>query len=165
MSKIVLPGMESVERTREPLIKLTGFSETPEGPAVVAADPDARMSLLLDPDRMRALPDELREYNCSSCDRRSAGWAFLPSNKGTDPDPIPICSLCWLYLSNWARARVKEVPEFIDRFEQTTGTQFNKDGDGRLVDHREGDAVLLQLLRASAVFLRLQQRKTMANGR
>lgn len=164
MSKILLPGMESGAHTHEPLIKLTGFSDTPERPETDAVDPDARVSLLLDPARIRALPEELREYNCSSCDRRAAGWAFRPTNKGEDPDPIPICSLCWLYLSNWARARVKEIPGFIERYEQTTGAQFHKDGDGRLVDHREGDAVLLQLLRASAVFLRMQQRRGLADG-
>lgn len=171
MSKIILPGQEP-EAPAAPAspgskrIYITGFSDQPEVPLnPVDGAPEERVSLMIDPDRMRALPEELRDYNCSNCNRRNAGWAFLPTNKGSDPDPIPICSLCWLYLSNWARPRVQEVPEFIARFEQTTGKQFTKDSGGALTDHRQGDEVVSQLLRASAVYLRMQRVQERLRGR
>lgn len=171
MGKIILPG-QPPEASEAPVssgskrIHITGFSDQPDVPQPpIDGAPEERVSLLLDPDRMRALPDELRDYSCSSCNRRNAGWAFLPSNKGEDPDPVPICSLCWLYLSNWARPRAKEVPEFIARFEQTTGKQFTKDAGGSLTDHRQADEIVAQLLRASAVYLRLHKQQERLRGR
>jgi hypothetical protein len=171
MSMIILPGQEpEAPAAHEPpgskRIYITGFRDQPEAPLnPVDGAPEERVSLLIDPDRMRALPEELRDYNCSTCNRRNAGWAFLPSNKGPDPDPIPICSLCWLYLSNWARPRVREVPAFIARFEQTTGKKFTKDAGGALTDHRQGDEVVAQLLRASVVYLRWQRLQEQLRGR
>lgn len=169
MGKIILgqesQAPEAVSPPGSKRIRITGFSEDPETPSnAVGSASEERVSLMIDPDRMRALPDELRDYNCSSCNRRNAGWAFLPTNKGPDPDPIPICSLCWLYLSNWARPRVKEVPEFIALFEQTTGKKFTRDGGGALTDHRQGDEVVAQLLRASAVYLRMQRAQERLRG-
>lgn len=175
MAKIILSESEAAAADAPPpgRIVLTGFADPAPSRAPVpapVADPPAgedapAQSLFINPDRFRQVPPELRDYNCTSCDRRAAGWAFLPSNEGPDPMPKPICSLCWLYLSHWGRARVAEVPQFVAAFAAHHGRTFTQDGDGRLTDHRQADDVVLQILKASVVFLRMQKLRGRAGER
>lgn len=146
--KIILTGLDHDARRGE-VQRDKGAAEEPEG----------SQSLWINPARFRMLPPELRDYNCASCDRKNAGWAFLPVDRGPNPDPIPTCSLCWLYVSAWARSRPHEVREFVATFVAREGKDFLRDPDGNLTDHRQADRVVLNLLRASIIAVRLGARR------
>ena len=155
MGKIILPGQEADTGSTARVV-LTGFSDERDTGPVPVASPAAL--LYIDPHRLKRLPEEFQGFNCASCDRRNAGWAFLPTDKGPDPDPIPACSLCWFYVLGWARTRQEPIRAFLERYEVVTKKALRKDEDGRLLDHREADDALLQLYKASVMRDRLEGR-------
>lgn len=138
-----------------PRIVLTGLGPAEEVPPVAAdatapaeaAAPDK--PLYLDVTRVKALTQSFAGYACASCDKLQAMWAFLPTDKGPDPDPIPICSLCFLYKHPWGRGRARELRAFIQMIEERGNVTYEKDSGGDIVRPRNADAVMFAIYQGS----------------
>ncbi len=138
--------------------------------------------LLLDPDRLKPLPKDLWDMPCSSCQRVEAKWAFMPSvpppgaeNAATEPEPYTLCSLCFLYLSEWGKRRRGEIDKMVAAVEKELtdreldeaarkGTlppekfaeikvEFPKDEDGKMMSNRDANRILGAIAVSSRMFV------------
>jgi len=68
------------------------------------------------------------------------------------PDEVnPVCSLCFLYLSNWSKSRQEDLANMIRDVEAELKKEFTKE-DGRLVRAEDGDRILASLAITSRAF-------------
>lgn len=112
-------------------------------------------AVFLDPELLRPLPPSLWGHACSECDKRQSVWE-LPSEarKGA-----PVCSLCWLYETEWGKERREDIDGMIRAVEARTEA-FRKTDDGRLWSCRDAD----RILGAIAVTSRIVSQRAMLAG-
>lgn len=152
--------------------------------------PDS-VPLLLDPDRLKPLPKDLWDVGCAHCAKPQAKWAFKPSAPEPEPnehgeitgpakihreeDPYTLCSLCFLYESEWGKRRRDQIdikaaeievemtnrvledaartgsmsPEQFQSFKVT----FARDEQGRLSDPKDANRILGAIAIASRIFV------------
>lgn len=112
--------------------------------------------LLLDPKVLRPLPGALWDLSCEECDKRQARWEL------TQPDLIlsianprkgvPICSLCWLYETDWGKERREDIDRMIVDVEAEVGREFKRAEDGRLLDCQDANRIVASVAVTSRVF-------------
>jgi len=91
----------------------------------------------LDPLLLRPLAPALWGISCSMCDKRQSVWE-LPSVKRGEP----VCSLCWLYESEWGKGVREDIDALVRAVEVHKGEIFRKTDDGRLWSCRDADRIL-----------------------
>ena len=95
--------------------------------------------LIIDPKYLRALPKSLFRSACAKCDRLQAMWEMGPA----DGECVFLCSLCFLYESNWGKARLDQIYDMTDAVEKEAEVQFLRDvGGRRLLSSKDGDRLL-----------------------
>lgn len=106
--------------------------------------------LILDTRYLRPLPKEMFDSACEHCDKRQSKWEMGPPD--SDERHI-LCSLCFLYESNWGKARVDQIHEIVDDVEKEMGTKFFRGADGKtLIACKDGDRILGALALTSRAF-------------
>ena len=125
-------------------------------PAFLQPPPKA---VFLDPALLRPLPQPLWGHACSMCDKRQSVWDHLapelPSNARRGE---PMCSLCWLYETEWGKERREDIDGMIRAVEVHLGEIFRKTDDGRLWVCKDGDRILGSIAVTSRI---IKQRATL----
>ena len=117
-------------------------SEQDEG----GAPPQA--PLVIDTRLFRPLPQALFRSICSNCDRAQAMWEMGP---GGSSECVFVCSLCFLYESQWGQRRADQIPVLIADIEAEKGEGFLRAPDGRLLFCKDADGVVGAIALASSV--------------
>jgi hypothetical protein len=105
--------------------------------------------LIIDTRFLRPMPKDLWRSACSQCDKRQSMWELVSP---MSPDEVnPVCSLCFLYLSNWSKSRQEDLANMIRDVEAELKKEFTKE-DGRLVRAEDGDRILASLAITSRAF-------------
>ena len=74
----------------------------------------AHKPLIINPRFIRPLPKAMWDVNCASCDKRQSRWQLFPSDAPEGvKGGILICSLCWLYDSQWGKTRREDLDQMI----------------------------------------------------
>jgi len=111
-------------------------------PVPLLVAPSFTRPLRLNSRLLRPLPQSLWNISCSMCDKRQSVWEHvdlddLGARKGT-----PVCSLCWLYESEWGKKRREDLDQMIHAVEVEKGEIFRKMADGSLWSCRDADNIL-----------------------
>jgi len=93
--------------------------------------------LIFHPKELRPLAQKLWDIACDRCNRRQSRWELPDGRKGT-----PLCSMCWLYESEWAKPRREDLDMLIREVEIETGEKFRRQEDGRLWSCADADRIL-----------------------
>lgn len=135
--------------------------------------------LLIDTNLLLPYVDKsLHNTFCSSCDKPQAKWDMIDPNLvdkqgNMRPTAFPVCSICFLYESNWGVDRKDQVREVVDEFErirradqdkkykeelearkksgsvivlpEPAAFSYSRDMAGRLSDIRDADNILLYI--------------------
>jgi len=106
--------------------------------------------LVISPEILRPLPQVLWDVSCSICDKRQARWEHCKSGvrKG-----IPVCSLCWLYESEWGSSRRSGVYGIVCDVEEMSGGVFEKFENGRLMRCSDADRILSSIVVTSRILV------------
>lgn len=124
--------------------------------------------LLIDPRVLRPLPQSMWNMACTICDRRLSRWEVFDFRDDAIAPKArhgrPVCSLCWLYKSEWGKANRADIDLMIRDVELDCGFSFErslvgeivKEGerqpDGRLQNCKDADRVLAAIAVTSRVF-------------
>lgn len=115
--------------------------------------------VILDPRVLRPLPQALWGHACSKCDKTQSVWELFagdPSRRKGEP----ICSLCWLYESEWGQERRSDIDAMIRAVEVQAETIFRKRLDGRLWSCQDAD----RLMGSIAVVSRIATQRVLLRG-
>ena len=97
--------------------------------------------IVVDTSRIQPVPDpKMQGSDCCTCQKPQANWLFRPDDlegKGS----LFICSICWLYESQWSKNRRKELDALIAETETQVGHGFLRD-KGRLVESKDADRIM-----------------------
>ena len=93
--------------------------------------------LIFPPKSLRPLPQSLWDIACEWCNKRQSRWEIPKGRAGE-----PLCSMCWLYESEWAKPRREDVDMLIREVETETGEQFKRLEDGRLWSCEDADRIV-----------------------
>jgi hypothetical protein len=93
------------------------------------------------PKTLRPLVKALWGMNCSCCDKPWSRWGSGPPKAKTLE---PVCSICFLYKSNWGQKNRTLVNWSVEQAE-ATGVKIEKDEEGRLTSPLDGDRILSAL--------------------
>lgn len=99
-------------------------------------------ALLVDPMSIRPLPGALWDIACERCNKRQSRWEVFPRGMAKAKRGFPVCSLCWLYESEWGKAHVEEVTGLIERTEAEMGKKIEKTPEGRIRQCADADAIM-----------------------
>jgi len=105
--------------------------------------------LIIDPKVVRPLPPALWGHACSWCDKMQSVWEVFED--GAQKKGQPVCSLCWLYQSDWGRARRTDVDKMLRAVELTSREIFRRDDAGRLWSCSDADRILASIAVTSRV--------------
>jgi hypothetical protein len=134
--------------------------------------------LIVDPNRLFPLPQSMWDAHCDHCDKRQSRWLFVPVEMGPPIEiNVPgstraaghvICSLCWLYESEWGLKRREHIDAYIREVELESKAVFARAEDGRLWSCRDADRIMGAIALTSRIFVRhhmqMQLRKQMGVG-
>ena len=106
---------------------------------------------LLRPDLLKPLPPVMRDMTCFHCNKDTASWALHEQTKdGQSKEEFSaLCSICFLYESNWARTRRAQVDRLALDLEVEIDEEFDRDDQGRLVKREDADRLLCGIAMAS----------------
>lgn len=106
--------------------------------------------LLIDTRYLRPLPKELFNCPCGKCDKRQAMWEM--GAPGGD-EQHTICSLCFLYESNWGKAREDQIHEMVVAVEAEVGDNWLRGADGKtLLVCKDANRILAAIALTSRAF-------------
>lgn len=109
--------------------------------------------LIVDPTVLRPLPQSMWDMACGWCDKRQARWeVFLPDMPKDGRKGLPLCSLCWLYESEWGSKRRPDLTMFVMSVEEEISRKFEKRPTGELIHGRDGDRILGAIAVTSRIF-------------
>jgi hypothetical protein len=139
-------------------------NQAPEAPeASQEATPSGVPPLIVDPSRLFPLPQSMWDASCDHCDKRQSRWMFVPVEMGppvelSGQDSLRvkghvICSLCWLYESEWGLKRREHIDAFIRDVELETKAVFARAEDGRLWSCKDADRILGAIALTSRIFV------------
>jgi hypothetical protein len=109
--------------------------------------------LILNPNNLRPLPEAMWDVSCDKCDRRQARWEFFPSDSPDARKGFMICSLCWLYESEWGKKRREDIDQMIRDVELSTEQIFQRAKGGLLWSCKDADRILGSIALTSRMFL------------
>jgi len=121
-------------------------------PPLVGGEPELehehKAPLIIDTRFLRPLPKPMWQATCVNCDKRQSMWEMGPPS-----EPNPVCSLCFLYESQWAEKRKDEVHAMVRDVEAYSGDKFLRDRDNvTLLSPKDGDRILGALALTSRMF-------------
>jgi hypothetical protein len=88
-----------------------------------------------------------------SCDKVQARWALRDAVPEEGEDEIyALCSLCFLYESNWGLNRQEEIEVLIKDVENRQDRAFIRTKNGRLLAPKDADQVLGSIALVSRIF-------------
>lgn len=97
----------------------------------------------LEPSVLRPLPQSLWNHACAWCDKRQSVWElFETERERAKRKGVPLCSLCWLYESEWGKEHREGIDKLIRAVEVTTECIFRKTADARLWSCQDADRIL-----------------------
>lgn len=105
--------------------------------------------LLIDARRLRPiLSQEEWDVDCAHCAEPQARFQFRPIESD---GWLMMCSLCWLYESEWGKRNKDQIEALIADTEKEMGQPFKRLEGGTLLDVREGDRILSAVVALSRV--------------
>jgi hypothetical protein len=126
----------------------------------------SRADLLITTLYLRPLPQKMWDFPCQHCGKAQARWELHEPEEDEDGEEgMPrqefnaVCSLCFLYESNWGRRRLDEIQEYIRDVEQEKGIKYLRDIGNRLLSCNDANNLLASLAMLSRV---LEQRQASA---
>lgn len=108
--------------------------------------------LIVDSRFLRPLPQAMWDTACSKCDKRQAKWEFIPSDNPPPSGGYPMCSLCWLYESEWGKARRQDIDAMIRDVEKSKGQIFQRAKGNKLWACKDADPILGAIVMTSRMF-------------
>ena len=97
--------------------------------------------LVVDTSRVSPITErKLLDSDCSHCGKARARWFFQPDE--VEEGALFICSICWLFESNWGRNRKDEVEALIKETEDYMRCVFVRDDEGRLTERDSADRIM-----------------------
>lgn len=109
------------------------------------SDLQSKIPAIVNPDRLRPLPSDMWGLACACCDKPIARWAMkaasLPGLPSSDGDIFALCSLCFLYESQWGRNRLTETEKLVKDVEKEIRAKFQR-AQGRLVRPMDADRIM-----------------------
>lgn len=108
--------------------------------------------LFVDSRFLRPLAQSMWDCACSSCDKRQSKWDFIPVDNPPPSGGFPMCSLCWLYDSEWGKTRRTEVDVMIKDVEKSRGKAFQRAKGGKLWACKDADGILGAVVMTSRIF-------------
>lgn len=112
-----------------------------------------RKPLIIDPRLFRPLPQALWDVACDRCDKRQARWGLWSPEKLEVVKGTPICSLCWLFESEWGKKRREDIDNFIHDIEVEVGKPFRRTDEGYLWSCVDANRVMCALVVTSRSFI------------
>jgi hypothetical protein len=142
---------------------------TPEASEGIPA-PTGFQPLIVDPSRLYPLPQSMWDSHCDHCDKRQSRWMFVPVDMVPIIQTQPggrvkghiICSLCWLYESEWGLKRREALDQMIREVELETMAVFAKTEDGRLFDCKDANRILAAIAMTSRIFVQRSRMRSEA---
>lgn len=120
-----------------------------------------RKPLLIDTRFLSPLPKAMWDLACARCDRRNSRWQLSEPDLNEAPqeeksaDPVksvyPLCSLCFLYQSNWGLKRRQDVDDLVRETEEEKGKVFEKDIGGQLLNCEDANHILAAIALTSRI--------------
>lgn len=97
--------------------------------------------LLVDTDRIQPMTDkDLYDSECAHCRQTRARWLFYTTDG--DDKALLMCSICWLYDSNWAKDRREDLDALIEDTETEMEELFARDDSGKMTRGSDGDRIM-----------------------
>lgn len=99
---------------------------------------------------VRPLASAMRGMACCDCGKRQSVWektSTVGQEKG-----LPICSLCFLYNSPWAKKKQSDLALFIVVVEQTANVFFEKTDDNKLANCKDADRIMSSIVLTTRLF-------------
>ena len=102
---------------------------------------------LIDPRYLKPLPQAMWGLACACCKKVQSRWGLyeaVRTDEGFHPAEgcLALCSICFLYTSEWAKRREAFVRQTILDIETAKGTLFEKAPNGHLIYCTDADDVL-----------------------
>jgi hypothetical protein len=104
--------------------------------------------LYVNPDFLRPLPKPMWGTACSTCDKPHSRWSVQVAGG----DPVPSCSVCFLYDSFWGKPLRKSLDLMVTGVEVELGNVFARGEDGRVTRAEDADRVLGAIVMTSRLF-------------
>lgn len=101
---------------------------------------------------LRPLPQSMWDSACEKCDKRQAKWAFTPADAPPGAGDYPLCSLCWLYESEWGKQRRDQIDAMIRDVEKTHDKIFQRAKGKKLWSCKDADSILGAIVMTSKMF-------------
>ena len=92
---------------------------------------------------------------CCKCGIPRAGFRYKESKRGSTWEVI--CSLCFLYESDWSWRRRNGIPTYIDAAERDSGERWLRDSRGRIFSRTDADHVLTTIFFRSKLMFDLSR--------
>jgi len=108
--------------------------------------------LIVDSQYLRPLPKAMWDTACERCDKRQAKWSFLPSEAAPPSGDYPMCSLCWLYESEWGKGRREDLDKMILDVQRAKGRIFQRAKGNKLWSCKDADVILGAIVMTSRIF-------------
>lgn len=99
---------------------------------------------------VRPLAAAMRGMACCDCGKRQAVWektVEVGQEKGH-----PICSLCFLYKSPWAKENQSSLEAFVAAVEESASTFFAKTDDNKLEVCKDADRIMSSIVLTTRLF-------------
>jgi hypothetical protein len=109
--------------------------------------------LIIEPGTLRPLPEGLRGSSCVVCDKRQAMWERSSPEVRVPSKRIEcVCSICWLYESEWGKGQRGAIDAFVEAVEKELGRPFGRFEDGRLLLSVDADRIVATVVSTSYRF-------------
>jgi len=108
--------------------------------------------LLIDSNQLRPLPKALWGHVCTKCDKQQSRWEFFPKHMDASTRGVPICSVCWLYDSEWAKDKHAAIASMVNEVEAEMASTFQRAQGGRLAFCADADRILGAIAMTSRMF-------------
>ena len=98
--------------------------------------------ILIDTSRVGPIVDaQLRDSKCADCGKTRARWTFQPEDAPVE-GALLMCSICWLYDSNWGKNRREDIDALVTETENEMRTVFMRDGQRRMSSVDDADRIM-----------------------
>jgi len=109
--------------------------------------------LIVDPKELRPLTPAMWGMSCFMCDRRQSRWEYVsPEQPARSKHGEPVCSLCWIYDSEWALTRSVDIESMICAVEIEAGEVFKRAEERRLWSCTDADRILMSIVVTSRIW-------------
>jgi hypothetical protein len=96
----------------------------------------------VDTTRIQMLDESMFNVACGVCEKLQSKWSILLKTDSKD-EPMPVCSLCFLYESEWGRSRAEDLKGYL--LEVTNNNPTRKmllSADNKIASIKDADFIL-----------------------